>query len=119
MRLYENKLTQIDMCNLEFNHRIPDAATSRKQISESGGKCGTSEEVWNGYADDTTLYQLSAENIKKCLNILGEIYKQYHLTLNTSKTKTMVWNHNVDFEVYPNSIMTYNSMTGYYLLFIW
>ena len=43
-------------------------------------------------------------SLQKGLTNLNELFKQYRLKINTSKTKTMIFNHQLDNIVYPTTI---------------
>ena len=51
---------------------------------------GTSEIPWSGYADD-----LSLEGLQKCIELLDEIFSVFGLTINNTKTETMILNADV------------------------
>ena len=61
---------------------------------------------WIGYADDVVLAFASIESLKNGLNILNETFRRFHLTINCSKTKSMILNHHG--ENYPETIASLN-----------
>ena len=107
MRVYEHKLEEASITPPIFKFRMKTSATSRAQSSRHK-YYGSSSESWNGYADDTTLYNLTKEDQQKSLILLAEIYKTYYLKLNISKTQTMVYNSQSD--VYPKSTISLNDV---------
>ena len=107
MRVYEHKLDEANITPPIFKFRMPTSATSRAQ-SGRHKYYGSSSEPWNGYADDTTLYNLSVENQQKSLEILSQIYDTYYLKLNISKTQTMIYNSQSP--VYPTSTISLQSL---------
>ena len=105
MRVYEHKLTLADIQPPVFKYGIYNSATNRAQRYEHPSS-GQSTEGWNGYADDTTLHYLSAEDQQKGLEILSEIYQTYYLKLNVGKTETMIYNCQT--AAYPESTVSLN-----------
>ena len=61
---------------------------------------------WIGYADDVVLAFASIESLKNVLNLFNETFQRFHLTINVSKTKSMILNHHG--ENYP--IITITSL---------
>ena len=86
------------------------AATTRAQRYKYKIR-SKSEELWNGYADDTTLYAETKEALSQSLQTLTKIYQRYKFTLNIGKTKSMIYNWSPDSEneIYPKSILKLNS----------
>ena len=103
MLVYESRLAEQNIISPWFNYRIATSATDRAQRSEFSYK-GTNSVKWTGYADDTTLYTNSAQDLKRCLEILAGVYKDFHLSLNIDKTESMIFNFKKDDE-YPKSII--------------
>ena len=69
---------------------------------------------WIGYADDLVLVFEDTDNLQKGLGTLNETFKRYHLTINVTKTKTMIFNYhyiNDDGTTYPQAISTINNTT--------
>ena len=67
--------------------------------------CNDAEE---GYADDLGLYAWTKEELQTCLQILHEVYSDFGLNINASKTETMILNFSEN-EQYPESIITLNN----------
>ena len=67
---------------------------------------------WIGYADDLVLVFEDTDNLQKGLNTLNETFKRYHLTINVTKMKTMIFNYhyiNYDCTPYTQTIKTINN----------
>ena len=45
--------------------------------------------MWVGFADDTTLFFESVEDMQAAMNILVDIFDRYRLILNEDKTETI------------------------------
>lgn len=81
--------------------------SSRTKKPPDKSVTGENTEKWNGYADDTTLYQLNIQNLQKSLENIAKIYDRYKLYLNVGKTKTMVYGLSKD-EDTPSTIIKLN-----------
>ena len=67
---------------------------------------------WVGYADDLELVFEDTFHLQKGLDTLEEIFKRYNLTINASKTKTMIFNYqyvNNNVLDYPETIAKLNN----------
>ena len=111
----------IDTCDrkgikfLKLKYRVPSTATTRQERYAKTDQ-GNHTADWAGYADDLTLMFDDNDNLQKGINVLNETFKRFHLSINISKTKTMIVNHhylpnetlacmlNTCFCLYPNSI---------------
>ena len=93
---------------LKLNYRIPSTATTREErYNKTDSGCHKMD--WVGYADDLGLVFEDVENLQKGLGALDESFKRYHLTINVTKTKTMILNYqhiNNDCTTYPKTIST-------------
>ena len=68
---------------------------------------GENDVNWSGYADDLALIFSDKDNLQNGLNILDETLRRFHLTINETKTKTMILNYqhiNQDISSYPATI---------------
>ena len=101
--LYEAKKKGVRSPQLQF--RIPMAA-NQKNTGEQGGKM---ELPYIGFADDTTALAESAEDLQTFVQIMADVFKEYHLILNLDKTKTLVIN-NQNLNHTPNTIVTINNV---------
>ena len=69
---------------------------------------------WSDYADDLELFFEDEDNLQKGLDLLDETFRRYHLSINITKTKTMIINYryvNNDISMYPNSIVSLRNKT--------
>ena len=48
---------------------------------------------WSGYADDLARIFSDKDNLQNGLNILDLTFRRFHLTINETKTKTMILNY--------------------------
>ena len=103
MKIYEDQLEKAHIQPVEFKYHIHSAAITRQQRTQHPVN-SISSQNWLRYADDTTLYQTSEQNLEKSLKILAKIYNEYGLKLNKSKTKTMIYNCSQRGS-YPDSII--------------
>ena len=74
---------------------------------------GTHDTDWVGYADNLNLAFQDNDNLQRGLQALHETFSRYNLTINVSKTKTMILNYqhlNTDSSTYPKSIAILNNI---------
>lgn len=139
MRVYEHQLKEATIAPVKFSFSIPEQASTPvssicdvthgglvrsaprldippTRLSWSKNKkppdknvTGLNEEKWNGYADDTTIYQLSESDLQQALLIVSKIYRRYGLNLNVGKTKTMIYG--IQAEDTPASIIKLGKTT--------
>ena len=102
MRVYEHNLEMNKIDPVKFNYNIPEV-----ENSTSKGDVGNNVEKWCGYADDTTIYSTSINNLQQSLQIISNIYERYKLNLNIAKTKTMIYG--IKSPQTPASIIRLNS----------
>ena len=84
------------------SYAIPSSASS-KNIPSKLGYFGEMVIDWIGYADDLALCFNSLDDLRRGLDLLNETFKRFNLTINTTKTKTMILNYNHIIE-YPSTI---------------
>ena len=65
---------------------------------------GSSPLPWCGYADDLVLFLTSLDSLQNATNLLNTVFKNFGLTINSSKTESMIINHDATNE-YPKSIV--------------
>ena len=71
---------------------------------------GTHVADWSGYADDLLLFFDDEESLNFGLHLLDKTFTRYKLTINISKTKSMILNQQYENRDYPISIV---SLRGY------
>ena len=69
--------------------------------------------IWLGYADDLVLFAYDAKTLQKMMDILDETFSAYGLSINQTKTETLVLNwqlgKNKNLDEYPKSVITMRS----------
>ena len=100
MRIYLGKCKSRGIKFLKLKYNIPSSVSSTGRVSK-----GEFELDWTGYADDLMITFDDLASLKKGLTTLNELFKQYQLKINNSnsKTKTMIFNHQLDNIVYPTT----------------
>ena len=63
---------------------------------------------WIGYADDLLIAFEDRKSLQNALDILNQTFSRFSLTINVSKTKSMIINHQVESQEYPTSISRLN-----------
>ena len=108
LRVYEDHKSDSGITGLSIPYRIPNEATSRaqKDHAPASGICDDDE---CGYADDLGLFCWTKEDLQTCMNIINQVFKDFGLTINLTKTETLVFNWQITPEIpYPESIITLN-----------
>ena len=105
MRVFLSECATNKVNFMKLKYEIPSAAF----VSDSPlGEYGNSILNWIGYADDLVLAFESIENLNRGLKILNDVFKRFGLTMNVSKTKTMIFNYIGTSDEYPKSIASVN-----------
>ena len=99
MRIYLDECKSKGIKFLRLKYDIPSAASSTGKNT-----VGNFVIDWCGYADDLLLAFEDEDNLRKGVKILDEVFKRYRLSINISKTKTMVLNHQYEQKQYPKTI---------------
>ena len=92
---------------MKINYAIPSSATKNGE-NNLLGSYGTFQLDWVGYADDLVLAFPDMHNLQRGLAILSKIFKRFQLSINVSKTKTMIFSHNENISEYPATICQLN-----------
>ena len=108
MRVFLKLCTQKRIEFIKANYAIPSLASS-KNTTSSLAYFGEINIDWIGYADDLALCFNSLNDLQNGLNLLNETFKRFNLTINETKTKTMILNYN-QVEEYPSTITTLDNM---------
>ena len=88
--------------------RIPNHGTNRSERAKYRSS-GVTEQLWVGFADDTTLFFESVEDMQAAMNILVDIFDRYRLILNEDKTETMIFDPDIDADSdYPKNLIEIN-----------
>ena len=99
----------IDACKkkgvkfLELKYCIPSSATKSGKAA-----VGTHIMDWSGYADDLLLFFDDEESLHAGLQLVDETFSRYRLSINATKTKTMILNQQYENREYPISISWLN-----------
>ena len=99
MRIFLEKCQTNKINFLKLKYNIPSSISNTGRVSK-----GEFDLDWTGYADDLMLTFDDLESLQKGLKILDELLRQYRLKINTSKTKTMIFNQQLDQTEYPTTI---------------
>ena len=99
MRVYIQKCKQDGIKFLNLKYKIPEGA-SKSNIETHGFHILD----WIGYADDLTLMFEDLKSLRKGLGILNKTFERFGLTINISKTKTMIINYDTTSIPYPETI---------------
>ena len=110
MRIFMSKCASDHSVHF-FKHRYRINARSvsreyRLQMRQENRKLwGTSFLPWSGYADDLILFMLDIPSLQKAATLLDEVFISHGLSINVSKTETMILNHTNLNSEYPKSII--------------
>ena len=99
MRVFLEKSSYIeDIKFFQHKFRINCRAFTREQRSYMRNNdlrsWGTSILPWSGYADDLVLFLQSQAALQKATELLDDVFASFGLSINKSKTETMVPNSN-------------------------
>ena len=103
MRIYLNTCKQENIQFLQLNYKIPDSASSTGKTA-----IGNFTLDCCGYADDLLIAFENEKSLSRGIEILDETFKRYRLSINISKTKTMILNQQYESREYPASIASLN-----------
>ena len=110
LRVYNDKRDDAGVSGLRISYEIPQAATNREQRS-SAPSSGITDEDEVGYADDLGIFSWSLEELQISINILVNVFSEFGLEVNLTKTETMIVNWNqVSESTYPESIISVNGV---------
>ena len=99
MRVFLDKCKELKINFLKLKYRIPESESSTGRTA-----CGTVTIDWNGYADDLVLAFEDELSLANGILLLNETFKHYRLSINATKTKTMILNQKYEDREYPNTI---------------
>ena len=96
MRVFLDQSQKENIKFYEHCFRIHPRSISREErlrVRSSGVRnIETVTLPWCGYADDLILFLLSRRELQTATNLLNLIFERYGLTINDSKTETMILN---------------------------
>ena len=103
MRIFLDTCKSKNIQFLELNYKIPGSASSDGRI-----KAGSQKIDWIGYADDLILAFNDRKNLQLAIDTLNSTFHRYGLTINVTKTKTMILNQQYMNSDYPTTISMLN-----------
>ena len=112
MRVYTEQCNKDEIKFLQLKYRVRSTATHREDRADQTYR-GDQNVDWSGYADDLELFFEDSDNLQKGLDLLDVTFCRYHLTINVSKTKTMIINYkytNKDSGTYPEDVDNLQNM---------
>ena len=86
---------------VKLKYSIPRSASEGNELL---GSYGDNPFDWVEYADDLAMAFSDIASTQKGLEIVNEVFKRFRLSINVSKTKTMIFNYAEPPEQYPTSI---------------
>ena len=102
LRVFISKCSEKGIKFPKLKYLIPaKASTAQKDANLVLGQYGQISVDWIGYADDLVLIFDDIESLQRGLTLLDETFTRYQLSINVSKTKTMIFGHEGE---YPTSI---------------
>ena len=108
MRVFKVELEKAGIKGVAMKFRIPNHGTNRSERAKYRSS-GVTEHLWVGFADDTTLFFESVEDMQAAMNILVDIFDRYRRILNEDKTETMIFHPDIDAESdYPKNLIEIN-----------
>ena len=107
LRSYENQKEDL-VTGLSIPFSIPNEATNRIRRNE-GPASGYFDDSESIYADDSGIFSWSSEELQLCINILVQVFTDFGLKVNQSKTESIIF-HNCQSlrNNYPESIISIN-----------
>ena len=92
----------------KLKYLIPaKASNTHDNTNLTLGKYGQFSVDWIGYADDLVLIFDDVKSLQRGLTLLNDIFTRFQLSINVSKTKTMIFGHEGE---YPTSIASLNDI---------
>ena len=111
MRVYLELCKKNGIKFLEMKYRVRASSTKRENRGEKSYR-GSHTVDWAGYADDMELFFEDQDHLQSATDLLNETFLRYHLKINVSKTKTMIFNFKYvlpNTEEYPTSVANINN----------
>lgn len=99
MRIYLDKCKDERIRFLQLKYKIPESASTTNLTA-----AGDMTIDWSGYADDLMLFFEDEDSLRCGIDILAATFKRYRLSINHSKTKTMILNQQYEIRDYPPTI---------------
>ena len=111
LRVFKNRCQDVgNVKGLDISYLIPNEATNREQRRKTAAR-GMYHHIEAGYADDLVLNSWSSEDLQYMFNLLHNVFQEFGLKVNMSKTETMVFNWQEESDgAYPTSIININNV---------
>lgn len=107
LRVYSQRNCDAGVTGLKIPYQIPVEATNREQRTNAPAS-GTTEDDEVGYADDLGVFSWSCHELQVCMAILVQVFEEFGLEINLTKTETMIINWKNTNATYPSSIISIN-----------
>ena len=104
LRVYDDRKVGAGVTGLNISYQIPQEATNREQRMHAPSS-GVSDDDDAGYADDLALFAWTLEDLLTCVCLLINVFEEFGLQINLTKTETMVMN---PFSPPPESLISIN-----------
>lgn len=110
LRICQHRKMSAGVSGLSIPYNIPDEATNRTQRANAPSS-GQYDDNDCGYADDLAAVAWTPGDLQTIINILCQVFSEFGLTINLSKTETMIlnWDNSLE-EQYPESIISINDI---------
>ena len=105
MRIFIDECRKKKIGFTKFEYAVNDSVRSRE---ERGTNSGVHDVRWVGYADDLALFFENKKDMEPALKLLDEVFCKYQLSINVSKTKSMIFNFNEKIDAYPTDLVKLN-----------
>ena len=107
LRVYSQRKCDAGVTGLNIPYQIPVEASNREQRTNAPAS-GTTEDDEVGYADDLGVFSWSCHELQVCMAILVQVFEEFGLEINLTKTETMIINWKNTNATYPSSIISIN-----------
>ena len=108
LRVHEARRMDAGLTGLSIPYFIPNEATNRVQNSQAA-QSGVCEDTEGGYADDLCMFSWSEEGLRTSINILADVFNEFGLNINQTKTETIIFNWEaLNQSGYPDTILNIN-----------
>ena len=105
MKVFVDECDQLGINFSKFKYSIRTSASI-----ERTNRHGQLNLSWLGYADDLVLFFDNDTNLRKGAKLLDSVFGKFLLKINYNKTKTMIFNYQLQNSSYPDTILTLNSI---------
>ena len=103
MRIFVDACKDKQINFLQLRYCMPTSASTKDRIL-----LGYRTIDWIGYADDLLIAFEDRKSLQNSLDILNQTFSRFSLTINVSKTKSMIIKYQVESQEYLTSISRLN-----------